>query len=56
MQKDDSEKYTDELLYEYWRLMELADRPESISRMSEIMVELRKRAAEGRPCPIAHRP
>jgi len=56
MQKNDSEKYTDELLYEYWRLMESADRPENTSRMRDIMVELRKRAAEGRPCPNGHRP
>jgi hypothetical protein len=28
MEKDDSEKSTEELLYEYFRLMDLTDRPE----------------------------
>jgi hypothetical protein len=50
MQKD-SEKYTDELLSEYFKLIDLPDRPEYALRVREIMAELRKRTAEGRPGP-----
>jgi hypothetical protein len=48
MEKNDSEKYTDELLSEYFRLIDLAERAEYTSRIREIMAELRKRTAEGR--------
>jgi hypothetical protein len=49
--QNDSEKYTDELLSEYFKLIDLPDRPEYALRVREIMAELRKRTAEGRPGP-----
>jgi hypothetical protein len=52
-----SEKSTDELLYKYWKLMDVADHSEYALREREIiMAELRKRARERQPSPKGHCP
>jgi hypothetical protein len=49
MEKDDSEKSTEELVDEYTRIMDLTDRADNAVRVREIMAELEKRSVAPGP-------
>ena len=55
MEKDDSEKSTEELLDEYTRIMDLTDQAENALHVREIMAELEKRSSAGHPAPKRRR-